>query len=169
MLGISAEPRTNRKINYQPKTKYFLRNKILFTTEIFLDISWYPLCWWDPCPSLFRLMVFLFKITTRQRQLDLLCHSDKQSWGWLNLTFCFPSFLLQTWCRYIFKPQQDYVEEHEISFRSKTLVPRLARPLWHYRVVPQVLVLMPGCLTSSHLPRPWSLLYLLYLHTEYLT
>ena len=51
---------------------------------------------WRYCAVLFRLMVFLFKITTRQRQLDLLCHSDKQSWGWLNLTFCFPSFILQS-------------------------------------------------------------------------
>ena len=77
---------TNQKIDYQTNKKYFLRNKILFATEIFYNISWYPICWRDQCPSLFRLMVFLFKITTRQRQLDLLCHSDKQSWGWLNLT-----------------------------------------------------------------------------------
>ena len=130
-------------------------NQILIRAR---DIRYFLSCRY--CWALFRLMVFLFKITTRQRQLDLLCHSDKQSWGWLNLTFCFLSFI-QVKARH-----PDWQWSLQTNMSMKTVlnpVPKPAGPLWHYQVVPGVLLLTPECLTFPHLTWPAPLTIFTYI------
>ena len=76
------------------------------------------------CPSLIRQIIFLFKVTTRQQQLDLFCYSHNTSladwlwlgmadWIWLSFFYHFPSFT------HIYEMEGEYCSSSKLQNWSK--------------------------------------------------